>query len=146
MPVAYLLCFFSFNLTAQVTAPLNQQVERKPFLFAALPDTITVNRNSIEKLFSSTASGDVKIAVESNKSFEGKILERVWRSESVTTLNITLTNYQEALFTISRINDQQGEKYIGRIVNKRFDDVLILVNEGELLFLVKQKQSLFLTE
>ena len=65
----------------------------------------------------------------------------------MTTINIRLTNYDQALFTISRISGKdEKESFTGRIVHRNYGDVLLLVQENEKFYLRKEKQSLFLVE
>lgn len=141
------LCVISLQLTAQVKAPLNEPLAEKPFLFAALPDKFTISTIAIDKIFAGSSSGTVKIAIEHDKFLEGTIIEKLQVNEKVTAVNITLPGYDRALFTITRFTAENGPpNYTGRIINIKYADVLLLKKEAGVLYLLKEKQSLFLVE
>jgi hypothetical protein len=140
------LCVISLQLTAQVKAPLNQQLADKPFLFSSLPEKFVISTVAIEKIFAASTARTVRIPINDNQFLEGSIIARTQVGVEVSTVNMLLHNYDQALFTISRIKDKNAVTYIGRIINIRYADVLILRSEDEHLYLVKEKQSLFLVE
>ena len=147
IPVAILLCVISLQLTAQVAAPLNEQLTEKPSGFTALPEQFTISRLYLDQLFLGSSSAKVRLPIEHNKFLAGIVLERVQKNASIVTVNIRLSDYDEALFTISRRTTNSGAaEYTGRIINIRYADMMILKDDNQALYLVKEKQSLFLTE
>jgi hypothetical protein len=141
------LCLISLQLTAQVKAPLNELPPEKPLLFTDLPEQSGINRLVIEKIFAGAASGNVKIPIDNNRTIEGVLLEKITRNANLTTVNIKLPQYHEALFTISRITVLgQPVVFTGRIIHINYGDVLQLKQENERLFLLKEKQSALLVE
>ena len=139
------LCVISLQLTAQVHPPLNQQLAEKPFLFSALPEKSIISTVAIEKIFAASGAGNVRIPINDDQVLEGSILEKK-QTGKVSTINIRLPYYDQALFTISRITENNTVTYVGRIINIRYADALILKTEEQHLYLVKEKQSLFLVE
>ena len=145
--VAMLLCLISLQLTAQVKAPINEHPTDKPSGFTALPQQFSISRLYLDELFSVSSSAKVRLPIEHNTFLEGIVLERVQKSATIITVNIRLSDYNEALFTISRQTKNNGTvQYTGRIINIRYADMMVLKDDNHALYLVKDKQSLFLTE
>jgi len=141
------LCLNSLQLTAQVKAPLNSIQAEKPLLFTDLPQKFSVSILAIEKIFAGSSSGNVKIPIDNNRIIQGVISEKLQRSKQLTTINIRLPQYQQALFTISKITgENQKVNYTGRIIHIDYGDVLLLKQENQQLFMLKEKQSLLLVE
>jgi len=142
---AILFCILSVTSLCQPLVPAT--LPDKPLLFSKLPEQFSISTIAIQKIFAGSANGFIKIPAEEHGYLEGYITEKVWKSSSVTTINIRLTNYDQALFTISRISGKdEKESFTGRIVHRNYGDVLLLVQENEKFYLRKEKQSLFLVE
>jgi len=142
---ASLFCVLSVTGFSQPRVPAT--LPNKPLLFARLPEQCSISTVAIQKIFGGTSGGFIKIPAEGYGYFEGYIIEKVWKSSAVININIKLTNYDGALFTISRIKGKdEKESFTGRIVHRNYDDVLLLVQDNEKLYLKKEKQSFILTE
>jgi hypothetical protein len=141
------LCILSLHAGAQLRPPLNELPAMKPLLFTDLPSTFNISQLTIEKIFAGPATGNIKLAIDNGRTIEGVIVEKLQRSAAVTTVNIKLPQYQQALLTISRITGTDKRlAYTGRVVHINYGDVLILKQEAEKLYFKKEKQSLFLVE
>jgi hypothetical protein len=141
------ICMLSLKTAAQPKAPLNEFPAEKPLLFADLPSTFNVSQPTIEKIFAGSASGNIKLNIDNSKTIEGVIVERLQRSPAVTTVNIKFPQYQQALFTLSRITSAGNPAvYTGRVVHISYGDALILKQEPDRIYFVKEKQSLLMVE
>ena len=141
------ICMLSLKVFAQVKAPLNEFPADKPLLFADLPPTFGVSQATIDKIFAGSASGNIKLNIDNSRTIEGVIVERFQRSAAVTTVNIKLPQYQQALFTISRIISAGNPAvYAGRVIHISYGDVLLLRQEPDRLYFIKEKQSQLLVE
>jgi hypothetical protein len=141
---AVLLC--SFQLRAQVTPPLNQHIADKPLLFNSLPAKLECNLEEVDRLFFSEPSQKLLIRLNNQLQLDGAIAEKVQKSPEVLTINFKVTNYNDALFTISRIIQHGTIRYSGRIVSKENGDVLMLVKENEKYYFTKLSQRFVMVE
>jgi hypothetical protein len=145
--VGIAFCIVSLNATGQITPPLHQTLPVKPSLFGQLPQKCSISNAAVEKIFSGESSGTLRIPFGDNFFFEGRVLDKVQKNANAVTVNIRLSNYDNALFTISKVFTGDGSiSYRGRIVNINYGDVLILEKENNQLYITKEKQSLFLVE
>jgi hypothetical protein len=144
--LSWFLLFAAITCYGQDEPPLHQQLPDKPSLFAALPDKIECSRSELESLFSISPSQKLSIRVNHSFQFDGVLLEKFERSSHLTSLNIRLKNYPDALFNISRIEDNDGVSYTGRIVSPKHSDVLILKKEKDRYFFIKEQQRFLLVE
>ena len=141
------ICMLSLKAAAQLKAPLNEFPAEKPLLFADLPSSFTISQPTLEKIFAGSASGNIKLNIDNSRTIEGVIVERFQRSAAVTTVNIKLPQYQQALFTISRIISAGNPAvYAGRVIHISYGDVLLLRQEPDRLYFIKEKQSQLLVE
>jgi hypothetical protein len=141
------IVFCILSVTSLCQPPVPARLPDKPILFGNLPEQLSIPAITIQKIFAGSSTGFIRIPAEEYGYLEGYIIEKVSKSSSVITINIRLTNYDQALFTISRIiGKDQKENFIGRIVHRNYSDVLLLIQENEKIYLRKEKQSLFLVE
>lgn len=139
-----LLCFHTVH--AQVTPPLNQPVADKPLLFASLPEKSDCNLEEIDRLFMSSPSQKLQIRLNSRLQLDGVVIEKVYRSEEVLTVNFRVSNYNDALFTISRIIQNGTIRYSGRLTARDNGDVLMLVKDHEKYYFTKLSQRFVMVE
>src|SRR4051794_16739765 len=93
-----LYCLLSSPLSGQTTLPINQTLPVKPSLFGQFPEKSTISELAIEKIFAAP-SGAVKIQLADNLRLEGTIVEKLQKSKDLVTINVKLSNYDDALFT-----------------------------------------------
>ena len=140
------LLFTAFTSFCQVEPPLNQEVPARPSLFASLPDKFECNVSQLQKLFS--ISPTTRLDVKLNNAFrlEGILAEKFVRSSQLTSINIRLNNYDDALFNVNRIETKDGLSYTGRIVSIRHGDILVLKKENGKYYLVKEQRQFSMVE
>jgi hypothetical protein len=139
-----LLCFYTVH--AQVTPPLNQQVADKPLLFSSLPEKLECNLEEVDRLFMSSPSQKLQIRLNSQLVLDGIVTEKVYKSPEVLTVNFKVSNYSDALFTISRIIQNGTIRYSGRITTRDNGDVLTLVKEHDKYYFTKSSQRFVMVE
>jgi hypothetical protein len=142
----WFLLFTAFTSHGQDEPPLHQRLPDNPSLFTALPDKIECDRSQLESLFSISPSERILFKVNHSFQFDGVLLEKFERSSHLTSLNIRLKNYPDALFTISRIEDKDGVTYTGRIVSPKHSDLLLLKKEKDRYFFIKEQQRFLMVE
>ena len=141
------ILLFFIPCTVNAQPPVPALLPEKPSLFSGLPEEFQISSQAIEKIFTGTSTGYIKISLENHGYFEGYVMEKVKRSTTVTTVNIRLTNYDGALFTLSKITSPgEKESYVGRIIHPHYGDALLAVNIHEKIMMKKEKQSLLLVE
>jgi hypothetical protein len=140
------LLFTAFTTNAQVEPPLNQRIPDKPSLFVSLPEKFECSSAQLEKLFTLTPPQKISVKLNSAFQMDGVMAEKFERSSHLTSINIHLSNYDDAFFNISRIQDKDGISYTGRIVSIRHNDVLLLRKENGKYFFVKGQQKFTMVE
>jgi hypothetical protein len=139
-----LLC--AHTLQAQVTPPVNQNIADKPLLFSSLPQKLDCNLEEVDKLFMAEPSQKLLLQLNNHLRLEGVVAEKVQPSQEVLTINFKLSNFNGALFNISRIIQNGTIRYTGRIINKENGDVLTMIKENEKYYFTKQAQKFFMVE
>ena len=138
-------CMLSFPGNTQ--PPVPAILPEKPALFSGFPETFSISTLAIQKIFTGESTGFIKIPANDYGYLEGYVLEKVRRSSNLMSINIRLTNFDGALFTISKITDPEGKAtYTGRIVHRSYSDVLTMIQTDDKIMMRKDKQSLFLVE
>ena len=139
--LCHLLCLYTLSQPVRQTLPV------KPLLFSRLPERTVITSPLLDQLFRNEPSQHVRIPLGTSSYIEGIITDKTVRNPTVTSLTIQCTNYDGALLTLSRITGVHApDTYIGRVVNIRYGDVLLLTKQNDQYLLTKQKQSLVVVE
>jgi len=135
------------DISAQAPLPVKQFIPDKPFLFVQLPERSDCITEELLQLFRAEPSNNIIIHLSGGFQLEGTITEKIQRGTGITSINIKLSNYPGALFTIS-LNTESGQskKLIGRIIHPNSGDLLLLVEENRNYYMKKQLQKFFMTE
>jgi hypothetical protein len=142
-------CFFVFqSLSAQqpVTIYKSGQPGISKHALAKLPQKLDCSLTALKKI--SIAKLQENIAFQfGDVQFAGQVIDKVQRSANMLNMNIRLTNYSDALFTLSVITTEDNkQKLVGRIIDPNSDDVLVLTEENNRYFFEKQPKEFFITE
>ena len=140
------LLFTAYTTIAQVEPPLHQQVPDKPLLFSSLPDKFECNILQLQTLFSGNISDRTNLKLGADFHPQAIVSGIFKKSPTLISINIKLPEYDDALFTISLVNDENGNRYLGRIVNSRYGDMLLLEKEKNKYYFVKQQQRFIMVE
>ena len=139
------LVIIAFNAQAQ-TPTVNQAAAEKPLLFTSLPEKLECNLEEVDKLFMGETSQKLTIRLNDRMQLDGTIAEKVRRSPEVLTINFKISNYPNAMFTVSRIIQDGMIRYTGRIISKDNGDVMVVVKENGKYYFTKTPQRLVMTE
>lgn len=148
------LCFAGLLVvcsTASISVSAQQPVIRqtdhtRPVLMAQLPKRFECTLPALQQLSRSRISDHISLPLGITQ-FAGEVVDKVQQSPGVLSMNIRATNMPGALFTISVITEADNtQKLVGRIVNPQSDEVLVLTEENNRYFWVKQPKQFFLTE
>lgn len=138
------LSLFTFTATAQF--PAKQQRENKPFLFSRLSDKIEIPEIFLTQLLAFKAGDTFTVSLPGKLEFQGFVLEKVTHTEGNTSVNLRLSNFNDALFNISVTTFDNRHVIRANILHRHFADVLVLRYENGRYFLEKQEQRLVLAE
>jgi hypothetical protein len=142
----WLLLFTAFASYSQVEPALNQQIPDKPFLFTSLPNKFECNLEELEKLFSVSPSQKCKMKLNAKFQIEGIMQGKFQRSDRLTSINIRLDKYENAVFNLSRIVEKNTITFTGRIVSINHGDLLLLKQENGKYFFIRQELKFSMVE
>jgi len=139
-------CIFAFQSISAQQQPVTQQpVINKASTLAQLPSKLECSIPALQKLSSFRKSENVTLSL-GNFEFAGELVEKIQSAAGVLNMNIRSTNMPGAFCTISVITEDNKQKLVGRIINPKSDDVLVLTEENNQYFWVKQPREHFMTE
>jgi hypothetical protein len=138
------LPFASF---AQPGTLLKSVTPDKPFLFARIPEKFECDARVLRQLFSAEVNDNISFSLPGNQFFKGTVNAKVQRDENVLSVNIFSTNYPGTLLSISLVKETgKSEKMLGRFLNPRNGDVLLIEQENDRYFITKDLQKFVMTE
>lgn len=145
--LSFALIFQFSEASAQDLPEFTKLQPEKTKLFDRIPAKFSVVSTAFERIFNFKVNEKVTLPLGADNFLEGTVTEKVRRSEEVTSINIIASNYQGALFTISRIA-QPGKpvSYTGRLVSMKHGDAFMMTMQGNELVFAKQKQSSLVAE
>jgi len=137
--------FFVIQASAQYSSDNSQITNSKSFLFKQVPQKSRCNITALDKLFS--VSGTVNSALSQGFFVRGELIENVQRNPSIQSLNIRLSDFPGAIFTLSRTRLEDGSiRYSGHIISSDYKDALILSFENGKYYFIKTEQRLLITD
>jgi len=146
------ITLFSLGASAQTNKSVyNEPDQKKPLLFAGLPERIPVSIEEINGLFKSDRgevvslnSADARVPAR----IEGELVYKASEyNNRIQNIAIRSTNFNGARFTISKYEDEHGVvTYSGRIISFKHGDAYELKTESGKLVLVKKKIQSLVTE
>jgi hypothetical protein len=137
--------FFVTQASAQYSSDNSQITNSKIFLFKQVPQKSQCNITALDNLFSTT--GSVNSAVSQGFFIHGELIENVQRNPSIQSINISLSDFPGAIFTLSRTRLEDGSiRYSGHILSTDYKDALILSYEKGKYYFIKTEQRLLITD
>ncbi|HEX6428263.1 MAG TPA: hypothetical protein VF008_11275 [Niastella sp.] len=140
-------CIFAIQTLSAQQQPMTQ----KPALYKAstiaqLPEKLECNFLALKKLSSTRISDKVAMTL-GNYEFAGELVDRTQQAAGVVSLNFRSTNMPGAFCTVSVITGADNtQKMVGRIINPKTDEVLVLTEENNQYFWVKKPKEHFMVE
>ncbi|MER3497329.1 MAG: hypothetical protein C4308_01175 [Chitinophagaceae bacterium] len=109
--------------------PLNEPDYNKPKLFNDLPESFVIDTANMVSLFQLQVGQTVTIPLTANFSYAGVVVSKS-SDQSYNSIVIKSTNRQGASFTFSRVFEEYGVKYIGRMMSLQHSDAFEIVFEN----------------
>ena len=136
-----------YLLSAQTGPQLKSLNPEKPMIFSGLPERFECSTTALRQLFSASLNDEISFSLTRNVTFRGTIAARVQRDPNVLSVNILSSNFPGTLLNISLItNVDKSEKIIGRFLNPRNGDVLVIEQQNDRLYITKDLQKFVMTE
>ena len=136
-----------YLLTAQTGPPLKSLNPEKTKIFTGLPERFECSTTALRQLFSASPNDEISISLTRNVTFKGAIATRVQRDPNVLSVNVFSSNFPGTLLNISLItNADKSEKIIGRFLNPRSGDVLVIEQQNDRLYIIKDLQKFVMSE
>ena len=134
-------------VSAQAAIPLKSQNPEKPFNFAGLPDRFECSYSALRQLFVAEINDEITLQLTRNLSFHGIVATKLQRDANVLSVNIFSSNFPGTLLNISLIrNANQTEKIIGRFINPKKGDVLLIEQEKNRFYITKDLQKFVMSD
>jgi hypothetical protein len=140
-------CIFAFqSISAQQQTITQKPVLNKAVTFGQLPPKLECNTSALQKLSTFRISDKIELAL-GNYAFSGELMEKVQATPGVVSMNIKSTSIPGALCTVSVITQaDNSQKLVGRIINPKSDEVLVLTEENNQYFWIKKPKQYFLVD
>lgn len=143
------VCTFAFqSITAQQQpVTLNQKpVLTRATTLAQLPPKLACNFSAVKGLSANRISDKINMTL-GDFEFSGELIEKVQPAAGVVNMNIRSTSMPGALCTVSVITQSDNtQKLVGRIINPKSDEVLVLTEENNRYFWIKKPKQYFMVE
>lgn len=118
----------------------------KTFVIAQLPKKIECTFPALQKIPNARVADNISMQM-GDVQFTGQVVEKVQHAANLLSMNVRSTNFAGAFCTISVITEaDHTQKLVGRIFNPQSDEVLVLTEENNRYFWVKQPRQFLLTE
>jgi hypothetical protein len=142
-------CTFAYqSITAQQqTVTLNQKpVLSKATTLSQLPPKLECNISAIKGLSAHRISDKINMTL-GDFEFSGELVEKIQSAAGVVNMNIRSSSMPGALCTVSIITQNDNtQKLVGRVINPKSDEVLVLTEENNRYFWVKKPKQYFMVE
>jgi hypothetical protein len=137
----------SHTSTAQEPIAVRQTLLNKPLVFSRLPERSACNSAELQKVFYNKKTDSISLKLSAQLTFEGEVIEKVQHTPGSLSINVRSVNYPGSILNIT-FTSRPGKspKITGRIFNPQSGDVLLLTEEKDQYFLLKQPQQFFMTE
>jgi hypothetical protein len=134
-------------LVAQSRTSLKQLTPEKPFLFARFPENFQCDEKSLHKLFNAEVDDQITFPLPGNQAFRGIVSTKVQRAPNVLSVNILSSNFPGTLLNLSLITQSdKSEKIIGRFLNPKNGDVLVIEQHEKKYYITRDLQKFVMSE
>jgi len=140
-------CLFAFQtMNAQQLPATQKPTLSKASTLAQLPMKLECNIPALKQLSSSRIAEKVTLPL-GNFEFDGELVEKAQTTPGVTSINIRSTSIPGAFCTLSLITTtDNSQKMVGRIINPKSDEVLVLTEENNQYYWIKKPKQFFMVE
>ncbi|MET0244562.1 MAG: hypothetical protein ABW174_13880 [Flavitalea sp.] len=146
--IAIIYQFMPSALVAQPGRPTKSSTpESKPFIFSRLPEKFELSTRTLKNIFNLNLNDEIDLPLPGGNAFRGTVSSKVQRDENVLSVNIMSSNFPGTLLNISLItHPDKTEKMIGRFLNPRSGDVMLIEKENERYVVTKDLQKYVMAE
>lgn len=146
--MGFLLAFMSCGFITLAQDPFSKNIRaEKSTLFASLPQKSSCNRPELEKVLQHTKSEKISIKLSDNLILSGEVIEKVESSPGIQNINVRLSNYGNALLSLSIFSQPDNtNKIVGRIIHPKHADALVIAEENGRYYITKHKMEFFMVE
>jgi hypothetical protein len=142
-----LACLCSSALCVAQDPLIKQKIDQKPLLFGKLPNKSLCNRSELDKLARSIKSQNISVKLNADLLLSGVLIEKVQTKQGGQNLNFRLSNFGNALLTLSIIKQTDNKtKIVGRIIHPKHGDALVIAEENGDYYITKHKMEFFMVE
>lgn len=140
------VCALAFHTVSAQQPATSKPVLSKTLTFAQLPQKLECRFPAMQKFADLRKQETITLPFGSFE-FTGEVVDKIQRASGVVSMNIRSSNFPGAIFNLSVITESDNtQKLVGRIINPQSDEVLVLTEENNHYFLVKQQRAFFMTE
>lgn len=139
------LSYFGSSAQEQRIIPPNQPNYNKPQLFADVPSKLNLKISSIEPLFALMVGSPVTVKFTKDFYLQGTVVSKA-ADTLVQSVIIKATNRRGAVFTFTKIKNQNGFVYRGRILSRENSDAFDIVKENGDYVLQKKRYHEIVSE
>lgn len=146
-PGLLVACIFAFQtISAQQLPAAQKPILSKASTLAQLPMKLECNIPALKQLSSTRIAEKVALSL-GNFEFDGELVDKAQSAGGVTSLNIRSTSMPGAFCTVSVITAaDNSQKLVGRIINPKSDEVLVLTEENNQYYWIKKPKQFFMVE
>jgi hypothetical protein len=111
--------------------PQNRASPAKPALFTQFPDVINCTTGQLNSFFNGRQGENIAVSFNSNLTLDGNVKSNISKYSNLQTVVVKLTKFNNMLFTISRIVDEDRQiVYSGHLFDPAYADGFELKNKG----------------
>ncbi|MBL7698894.1 MAG: hypothetical protein JNK79_12075 [Chitinophagaceae bacterium] len=146
-----LLCVvFILHGRMHAQEPLSALTEKKlskPFLFTSLPDRFEVALTELHQILSGNENEKILAQLSGQFVVEGSVVDKSQHTPGSVSVNVRLSNYQNALFNLTiRFLADNSTIIQGRVIHPRYGDVLELYKENGRYYMKKTLLRLYMPD
>ncbi len=129
---------FGVLFSVSCTQAFAQIKDTRQKLYAALPSTISINKNSLDNLLSNQTGKVVSTVLSADFTFEGTVISNITKYNTMHTVMLRSVENPESIFQITKVpNKENTFSYYGRILNNNAADGYEIKNNNGEYFLQK---------
>ena len=142
--ICLMTTFSCISIFAQKTtvsnAPVREPDYKKPHLFGNLPQRMNIELKGLDTILQYETGKQVSFELAPNFTFKGVVSSVANKYENtINTIVIRSTNFQGAVFSISKTINPDGTSYFsGRIISFQHGDGYEINNEDGQYYLIKK--------
>jgi hypothetical protein len=136
-----------FLLAAQPLVATKSLTPDKPHIFTRLPSKFECSLTNLKKLFAAELGQKVSLPFHGSTVFNGTVTAKLQTEPGVVKLNVMSSNFPGAMLNMSLIiQPDKSEQIIGRIINPKNGDVLLISEENKRYYFIKDLKTFVMAD